>query len=64
MEKQDNQLNTISRVQGASREKVVESLRKSVDEADETKKKLKCIRKKNATLRHEFDFQRFKRDLV
>lgn len=46
VEKQDNQLNTISRVLGASREKVVESLRKSVDEADETKKKLKAIVRK------------------
>ena len=41
VEKQENQLNTISRVLGASKEKVVESLRKSVDEADETKRKLR-----------------------
>ena len=46
VEKQDNQLNTISRILGASKEKVVESLRKSVDEADETKRKLKTIARK------------------
>jgi alanyl-tRNA synthetase len=46
VEKQDNQLNTISRILGASKEKVVESLRKSVDEADESKRKLKAIARK------------------
>lgn len=46
VEKQDNQLNSISRILGASKEKVVESLRKSVDEADETKRKLKAIARK------------------
>ena len=46
VEKQDNQLNAISRILGASKEKVVESLRKSVDEADETKRKLKAIARK------------------
>lgn len=46
VEKQDNQLNSISRILGASKEKVVESLRKSVDEADETRRKLKAIARK------------------
>ena len=46
VEKQDNQLNSISRILGASKEKVVESLRKSVDEADETKRKIKAIARK------------------
>ena len=43
VEKQENQLNAISRVLGASKEKVVESLRRSVDEADETKRKLRAV---------------------
>lgn len=46
VEKQDNQLNAISNILGASREKVVESLRKSVDDADDNKKKLKAIVRK------------------
>jgi alanyl-tRNA synthetase len=46
VEKQDNQLNTISRSLGASKEKIVESLRKSIDDADETKRKLKTIMRK------------------
>jgi alanyl-tRNA synthetase len=46
VEKQDNQLNTISRSLGASKEKVVESLQKSIDDADETKRKLKTIMRK------------------
>jgi alanyl-tRNA synthetase len=46
VEKQDNQLNTISRSLGASKEKVVESLRKSIDDADETKRKLRTIIRK------------------
>ena len=46
VEKQENQLNTISRVLGASKEKVVESLRKSVDDADETKRKLRAVVRK------------------
>lgn len=46
VEKQDNQLNAISRVLGSSKEKVIESLRKSVDDADETKKRLKAVIRK------------------
>jgi alanyl-tRNA synthetase len=46
VEKQENQLNTMSRLLGASKEKAVESLQKTVDDVEGTKRDLRAVIRK------------------